>query len=196
MFALYAKKWLGRVPVLYPLSYNLRLRPQTAFNDWRGSNPRPPASSQTTRIPIHRQGNPDMPKLSASSQKRLDAAHPILKKLFTAVALEANITILDSQRGRAAQERAFVLGNSRAHFGQSAHNWSPALAMDVAPYPVNWDNIQRFKDLGVIVKRIAAKQGVADKIKWGATFKGLADYPHWEVTPWQEYAKKAKPFNG
>ena len=84
-----------------------------------------------------------MAKLSAASQRRLDGAHPLLQQVFTAVAPEADIVILDSQRGRAAQERAHASGNSRAHFGQSPHNWSPAIALDVAPWPIDWTDLAR-----------------------------------------------------
>lgn len=135
-----------------------------------------------------------MPKLSAASQRRLDGAHPLLRKLFAAVAKEANITILDSQRGRAAQERAFALGNSRAHFGQSAHNWTPAIALDVAPYPIDWNNIDRFKTLGALVEKTAKAMGIP--IQWGGRWKSLKDYPHYELTPWRDYAAKAEPFAG
>lgn len=135
-----------------------------------------------------------MPKLSAASQRRLDGAHPLLKKLFTEVAKEANITVLDSQRGRAAQEKAFALGHSRAHFGQSAHNWSPAIALDVCPYPINWNNLQRFRDLAAIVKAKAKTLKVP--IQWGGDWSGLVDMPHYELTPWRDYAKKSKPFKG
>ena len=68
-----------------------------------------------------------MPTLSSASRQRLDGAHPLLRELFLAVADKAAIEVLESQRGRSAQERAFALGHSRAHFGQSAHNWSPAI---------------------------------------------------------------------
>jgi peptidoglycan L-alanyl-D-glutamate endopeptidase CwlK len=135
-----------------------------------------------------------MPKLSAASQARLDGAHPLLRKLFTAVAAKANIMVLDSQRGKAAQERAFALGHSRAHFGQSAHNWSPAVALDVVPYPVDWNNLQRFRDLAKIVKAEAAKQGVP--LTWGGDWTKLRDMPHYELTPWRTYAAKCKPFAG
>lgn len=135
--------------------------------------------------------------LSASSQARLAKAHPVLRKLFAAVALETNIAVLDSQRGRVAQEKAFALGNSKAHFGQSAHNWSPSVAVDVVPYPIDWNNLQRFRDLNVVVRRVAAKQGVADNITWGGSWK-FQDMPHYELSDWKQLvaAKKVKPYAG
>lgn len=139
-----------------------------------------------------------MPKLSASSQKRLDAAHPLLRKLFAACAADPNcpnFTVLDSQRGKVAQEKAFALGNSKAHFLQSAHNWSPAVAVDVVPYPIDWNKIDRFKALGAFVTAKAKALGI--DIVWGGTWK-MRDYPHYEVANWRDLVatKKVKPFNG
>ncbi len=138
-----------------------------------------------------------MPTLSASSQARLDLAHPLLRKLFAACAADPEcppFAVLDSQRGRQAQEKAFALGHSRAHFGQSAHNWSPAVALDVVPYPIDWNNLTRFKALSAFVLAKAAKLGVP--ITWGGSWKSLKDMPHYELTPWRDWAAKSKPFEG
>lgn len=135
-----------------------------------------------------------MPKLSAVSQRRLDGAHPLLQKLFAAVAEEAAILILDGQRGRGAQERAFALGHSRAHFGQSAHNWTPAIALDVAPAPLDWSDTQRFAALAKLVTAKAAALGVP--IAWGGDWSLLKDMPHYELDPWRSFAAHAKPYAG
>lgn len=132
--------------------------------------------------------------LSTASRTRLLGAHPLLQQLFAAVALRSNVTILDSQRGRAAQELAFRQGHSRAHFGQSAHNWNPAIALDVAPYPIDWNNIARFKALGAMVTTEAKARGTP--ISWGGTWKSLKDYPHYELDPWRQWAAKCKPYLG
>ena len=111
-----------------------------------------------------------MTLLGTASRRRLDGAHPLLQKLFAAVAAEAPILILDSQRGRAAQERAFALGNSRAHFGQSAHNWAPAVASDVVPDPLDWSDARRFETLAALVKATARRLDIP--ILWGGDWPG------------------------
>lgn len=140
-----------------------------------------------------------MPTLSASSQARLDAAHPLLRKLFIACAADPKcppFQVLDAQRGRQAQEKAFHLGNSKAHFGQSAHNWSPAVAVDVVPFPVDWTKLDRFKAFGAFVTAKARALGI--QITWGANWPRLKDYPHYELSDWRALvaAKKVKPFVG
>ena len=135
-----------------------------------------------------------MPQLSAVSARRLAGAHPLLQKLFAAMAAETPILVLDGQRGRMAQERAFALGHSRAHFGQSAHNWSPAVALDVVPAPLDWSDVPRFRALAALVKAKAAELGVP--LAWGGDWPHLKGMPHYELTPWRDFAKQARPFDG
>lgn len=124
-----------------------------------------------------------MPKFSAKSRAHLAQAHPILQTLFNAVIEKTDCTVLDAQRGRAAQEKAFALGNSRAHFGQSAHNFVPAVALDVVPYPLDWADTKAFQALAKIVLETAREQG-AD-ITWGGTFTTIKDMPHYELGNWK-----------
>lgn len=135
-----------------------------------------------------------MPSLSAASQRRLDGAHPLLRDLFAAVALKTPIVVLDSQRGRMAQERAFALGHSRAHFGQSAHNWSPAIALDVVPDPIDWNDAARFRALATMVKTEAKARNIP--LVWGGDWTSITDMPHYELDPWRSFAAHAKPFAG
>lgn len=135
-----------------------------------------------------------MASFSASSKKHLAGAHPLLQRLFNEVIKEIDCTVLDSQRGKAEQEQAFRRGNSRAHFGQSPHNYAPSVSVDVVPYPLDWDDLKAFRALAKVVKAKAAALGI--KVKHGATFKGLADWPHWELDPWRSYAKQSKLYTG
>lgn len=110
--------------------------------------------------------------------------------------------MLDSTRGRAAQEKAFRDGNSKAKFGQSAHNYVPAIAVDLFPKPYSWSNLQAFDALSIVVMNIAKARGVP--VRWGGdwnmdgarTTSDAWDKPHFELHPWREYAKKAKLFEG
>lgn len=136
-----------------------------------------------------------MPKFSASSKKHLAGAHPLLQQLFNEVIKDIDCTVLDSQRGRAAQEKAFASGNSKAHFGQSAHNWSPSVALDVVPFPLDWKDIKAFRALGKVVKAKAKALGIP--ISYGGDWPNFKDYPHYELDPWRVWAKKdCKPYEG
>ena len=135
-----------------------------------------------------------MPTLSSASRQRLDHAHPLLRELFLAVAEKAAIEVLESQRGRSAQERAFALGHSRAHFGQSAHNWAPSIALDVVPTPLDWTDLARFRALAAVVKDEAKARRIP--LVWGGDWARLKDMPHYELDPWRKFALEASPVDG
>lgn len=128
-----------------------------------------------------------MPTFSDRSLKSRAELHPMLQKLVDAAIKEIDFVILDGTRGRAEQEKAFRAGNSKAHFGQSAHNFVPAVAMDICPYPIDWDNIERFIALSKIVKAKAAEFGI--DIVYGGDWKTIKDYPHFELTNWKKMVK-------
>lgn len=53
-------------------------------------------------------------------------------------------------------------------------------AIDLAPYPVEWGNIKRFKDLGALMKRAAKELGI--EIEWGGEiWPTFRDYPHYQL---------------
>ncbi|MBN9067072.1 MAG: hypothetical protein J0H60_11600 [Rhizobiales bacterium] len=153
-----------------------------------------------------------MAKFSAVSLARLESAHPLLQKVMHAAIEKYDFTILQSQRGRADQEEAFRKGNTHAHFGQSAHNWSPAIALDVAPYPIDWKDAARFVALNKVIGCFNPETGfgyglakdMQIPLRWGGdwNFNGkttdehLVDLPHYELHPWRTWAKKSKLFKG
>lgn len=147
----------------------------------------------------------------AASAKRLAQAHPDIQEVMNEARKTVEFRILDSQRGRDAQERAFRAGNSRAHFGQSAHNWSPAIAVDLFPAPYDWNNRAAFVKLYEVIGRYDATTGkgtgLAAKMKiplrcgldWnmdGVNSGDDWDGGHYELHPWRTYAKYAKPYAG
>jgi peptidoglycan L-alanyl-D-glutamate endopeptidase CwlK len=120
-----------------------------------------------------------MPKFSKISQERLKTCHPDLQKIMNLAIQEYDFSILCGHRSEAAQNEAFRTGKSKLKYPKSKHNKLPAHAVDIAPYPIDWNNIKRFEALADIVLRIAEEQGI--KIRWGGHFKGGWDKPHFEI---------------
>lgn len=52
-------------------------------------------------------------------------------------------------------------------------------AADIAPYPVDYKDIERFKKLSVHIKKKANQLGIP--ITWGGDWKSLVDMPHYEL---------------
>lgn len=92
-----------------------------------------------------------------------------------------DMTITCAYRTKEEQEKAFNEGKSKAHFGQSKHNSFPSKAVDIIPCsPINWDtNDIRWWKMVALAYDSARQLGI--KIRCGAFFNGLSDFPHIEV---------------
>ena len=140
-----------------------------------------------------------MAKFSAASMKARSQLHPLLRQLVDAAIEQMDFKILDATRGRLAQEKAFKSGNSKVRFGNSAHNYVPAIAMDLFPAPFDWDDKKSFVKLQMeIIRPLAKKLNIP--IRQGIDWNGDGnisdgwDMPHVELHPWREWAKKSKLF--
>ena len=118
-------------------------------------------------------------KLSTLSQAKLNSCHSDLILLINEVAKTEKCAVICGHRGKAEQEKAYLSGTSRAKWGQSKHNQMPSLAVDVVPLPLDWEDIPAFEKLGEKIMAKAKELGI--KVKWGKYFKGLVDYPHFEL---------------
>jgi peptidoglycan L-alanyl-D-glutamate endopeptidase CwlK len=120
--------------------------------------------------------------LGKLSRERLLTCHPELQVFVMKVAegVEAgecegvdDITVLCGWRGEASQNEAFRAGNSKLQWPNSKHNSVPSNAVDIAPYPVDWDNKVAFSRLRIYAKGIARGMGLDIRtISW--------DLPHYE----------------
>ena len=52
-------------------------------------------------------------------------------------------------------------------------------AVDIAPYPIDWKNTARFKQLAEHIKKTAKALNI--NIVWGGDWKTLIDMPHYEL---------------
>jgi hypothetical protein len=128
-----------------------------------------------------------MPKFSTASIEKLNTCHPDLIRLFTEVVKHYDCTILCGQRGQAEQDEAFRTGKSQLVWPNSKHNQRPSLAVDVAPYPIDWKDRERFYHFAGFVKAMAITMGI--KIRHGGDWDGdndlkdqnFFDLPHFEL---------------
>ena len=93
--------------------------------------------------------------------------------------VKSDFMVIWGQRGKEDQEKAFTDGKSKAHWPESPHNKEPSMAVDLAPFPIDWPDKARFILLAGMVLQEAAKQGI--KVVWGGTFKSQpGDLGHFE----------------
>jgi len=121
---------------------------------------------------------------SKISRHRLASCHIDLQNLFFEVLEHYDHSILCGHRGREEQEALFNVKPQRTklQYPHSKHNKLPAMAVDVAPYPIKWDNehSNRFYCFAGFVLGVASqlkKQGVTSHdIRWGGDWDGDQDF--------------------
>lgn len=110
-----------------------------------------------------------------------------LQRLFSEVVKDFDCTIIEGHRSPERQEELFRQGKSQLRAGQSKHNANPSLAVDVAPYPIDWTDEKRFFLFAGYVMGIA--DTLAIPIRWGGDWdgdwnwknQGFDDLPHFEL---------------
>jgi len=106
-----------------------------------------------------------MGRFGTMSLERLDSVEPALKSLFDEVVMHFDCAVITGHRGEADQNEAFDDGKSHLRWPNGKHNKSPSRAVDVAPYPINWNDTARFYYFGGYVLGVA--QGLGIRIRWG-----------------------------
>lgn len=119
---------------------------------------------------------------SNESLRKLYKCHPLLVELmlYAIRTSEDDITIICGFRSNEEQQEAYANGKSQLKAGESKHNRKPSKAIDIAPYPIEWDNIESFDKLGNHIKECAFALEI--DIEWGADWKLFkGDYGHFEL---------------
>ena len=118
-----------------------------------------------------------MPKFGRTSRKHLETCHPDLQTLFNAVITVVDCSVTCGYRNKEDQEKAFNSGNSKVHYPHGKHNSNPSTAVDVYPYPIDFNNLSRFYYLaGWVLAKAEILRNVGEitnKIRWGGNWKGL-----------------------
>jgi len=128
-----------------------------------------------------------MPNFSKRSKDNLATCDVKLQNLFNEVINYFDCSVLCGHRGEKEQNEAFHAGRSKLKFPKSKHNSSPSQAVDVAPYPIDWEDKERFYYFAGMVKGIAQKMDIP--IRWGGDWDSdtqvkdqtFFDLPHFEL---------------
>ena len=106
-----------------------------------------------------------MPRFSRKSKGKLNTCDDRLVKLFNEVVKGFDCTVLEGHRGKEKQNAAYDKGNSKLRYPKGKHNKNPSIAVDVAPYPIDWADRDRFHYFSGYVLGIASQMGL--NIRWG-----------------------------
>lgn len=135
-----------------------------------------------------------MPAFSKRSNDNLNECHEDLRVLFRVVVEGFDCSIIKGQRSEEEQDAAFAAGLSKVRYPDSKHNAEPlSEAADVIPWPVDWNDRERFYYFAGYVKGISeelyAAGTIKHRIRWGGDWDGdndlkdqtFMDLPHFEL---------------
>ena len=128
-----------------------------------------------------------MPRFGRRSKERLATCDNRLQDVFNEVIKHVDCSVLEGQRDEERQNKLFDEGKTKVRFPNGRHNASPSRAVDVTPYPVDWDDRERQTLFAGFVLGIARSMGI--KLRWGGDWdmdfevqdNRFDDFPHFEI---------------
>lgn len=118
-----------------------------------------------------------MPRFGSESLLNLNECHDDLKRLFSEVVKHFDCKVIDGHRGEKEQNKLYHAEKSFLEWPSSYHNKTPSLAADVVPFPIDWNDIDRFTEFCGFVKGVACQMGipiVSGGLDW--TFRDFAHF--------------------
>ncbi len=106
-----------------------------------------------------------MASFSPRSLNKLSSCDSRLKELFMEVVKVYDCTVLEGHRSKERQDELCRTGFSRVQYPNSRHNLNPSFGVDVAPYPIDWNDRERFVAFGSFVRGVAHEKEIP--LRWG-----------------------------
>lgn len=109
-----------------------------------------------------------MPRFSNESLTKLEQAHPRLQRICHRAIEVVDFTVLETHRSVIRQKALLDAGKTKTP--NSLHCRYPSEAIDIAPYPLDWDDTKRFIYLAGVMAACAFREGAA--LRWGGNWDG------------------------
>ena len=128
-----------------------------------------------------------MPRYSTRSKSRLATCDQRLQDVFNEVIKHVDCSILEGHRSKERQNKLYDQKRTKVKYPNGRHNSSPSKAVDVTPYPVDWNDRERQTLFAGFVLGIARSMG--HKLRWGGDWdqdfqvmdNRFDDFPHFEI---------------
>ena len=128
-----------------------------------------------------------MPKFGKTSKEKLATCHEDLQKVFNEVIKKVDCSVLEGHRSEERQNKLYEEGKTKVLYPKGRHNASPSRAADVVPYPVDWNDRERFHLFSGFVLGVAYRMGI--NLRWGGDWNmnfevddnKFDDFPHFEL---------------
>lgn len=110
-----------------------------------------------------------MYKFGKRSRERLQGVDAKLVNVLNELIKLMDVTIIEGKRSQERQDELVAQGKSKTKFGKHVQG----KAVDLAPYPIDWDNRDGFHYMGGMIRGIAHRLGV--KVRWGGDWDSDGD---------------------
>tara|TARA_R100001594_G_scaffold148845_1_gene205058 strand:+ start:2166 stop:2543 length:378 start_codon:yes stop_codon:yes gene_type:complete len=107
-----------------------------------------------------------MPKFGKRSRERLKGVDHRLIMVLDEVVKHFDITVIEGLRSQERQNQLVEQGKSKTKFGKHVQG----KAVDIAPYPIDWECRDDFHYLGGFVRGIAKSMDI--EVRWGGDWDG------------------------
>tara|TARA_R110000751_G_scaffold250548_1_gene350078 strand:- start:109 stop:489 length:381 start_codon:yes stop_codon:yes gene_type:complete len=124
-----------------------------------------------------------MPRFGKKSKQRLKGVNSKLVNVLNELVKIMDVTIIEGLRTEARQNELLAQGKSKTKYSKHLEG----KAVDLAPYPIDWKDRERFHYMGGMVRGIGQQMGVT--IRWGGDWdsdgeikdNGFDDLVHVEI---------------
>ena len=128
-----------------------------------------------------------MPKFGRKSKERLNTCESNQQKVFNEVIKHVDCSVLEGHREKDRQNKLYEEGKTKVKYPNGRHNRQPSSAVDVTPYPVDWEDRERQTLFAGFVIGVASQMGI--KLRWGGDWdqdfqvvdNRFDDFPHFEL---------------
>mgnify|MGYP003151056844 FL=1 len=128
-----------------------------------------------------------MASFGKKSKENLSTCHSDLQKVFYEVVKTFDCSVLEGHRDERRQNKLFEEGKTKVKYPTGRHNSNPSRAVDVTPYPVDWDDRERQTLFAGFVIGIARSMDI--RLRWGGDWdqdfqvsdNRFDDFPHFEL---------------
>jgi hypothetical protein len=100
-------------------------------------------------------------KFGKRSKERLKGVNPKLVNVLNELIKIMDVTIIEGLRTEDRQKELLAQGKSKTKYSKHLEG----KAVDLAPYPIDWEDRERFHYMGGMIRGIGKQQGV--DIRWG-----------------------------
>ena len=128
-----------------------------------------------------------MPYFGKRSRDNLSTCDKRLQEVLNEVIKHVDCSVIEGHRSEERQNKLYDEGKTKVRYPNGRHNANPSRAVDVVPYPIDWNDRERFHLFAGFVLGIAQSMGI--KLRWGGDWNmnfevddnNFDDFPHFEL---------------